>query len=80
MISVSRTEKMKGVKCYTCRKSGTYRYVFKDERIDRYDFSQPDLLTSARFVNFISQQKKSHQISTEENQHWHLYIIPFLEL
>lgn len=71
---MSRTEKMKGVKCYTCKKSGTYRYAFKDERIDRFDFSQPDLLTSS------DTKKKSHQISTEENQHWHLYIISFLEL
>lgn len=73
MISVSRTERMKGVKCYTCKKSGTYRYACKDERIDRSEFSQPDLLTS-------SDTKKSHQMSTEENQYWHLYIIPFLDL
>lgn len=38
---------MKGVKCYTYEKSGTYRYACNDERIDSSDFSQPDLLTSS---------------------------------
>lgn len=47
MFSMSRTGGMKGVKCYTSKKSGTYRYACNDERIDRSDFSQPDLLNSS---------------------------------
>lgn len=62
MFSMSRTGGMKGVKCYTSKKSGTYRYACNDERIDRSDFSQPDLLTSSDV------KKKKKKITSNEDR------------
>lgn len=62
MTSVSRTKRMKGVKCYTSKKSGTYRHAFNDERIGRSDFSQPDLLTSSDTKNIPSSQHRREPI------------------
>lgn len=53
---------MKGVKCYTSKESGTYRYARNDERIDRSDFSQPDLLTSSDTKKIPSNQHRREPI------------------